>query len=151
MRATWPLALLLCGVAVTTGCGRESSAVPVDAAAQAGGQNGGLPGIGTILGLLPDGGLSVLLGDGGMADLVCEPQVRLGAPCSADAPACVLSSLAGVCACVAGQYLCPANSSSGPKPCPASVATGTPCLSPMAICIASSTACLCGVGTYVCL
>lgn len=136
---------------VGSGCGRESNAVPVDTGTQAGGQNGGIPGIGTVVRLLPDGGLAALLGDGGLGALVCGAQVRLGGECSADMPACVLSSLGGVCACISGAYLCPANTTSGPKSCPAAVATGTPCTSPLSICIAASTACLCGLGTYTCL
>jgi hypothetical protein len=101
--------------------------------------------------MLPDGGLATLLGDGGLGALVCGPQVKLGGSCSTDSPACVLSNLGGMCVCVSGKYLCPTDTTSAPKSCPAAVATGTVCLSLMSICISADTACLCGMGTYVCL
>jgi hypothetical protein len=114
-------------------------------------RQGGIPGIGLIVGMLPDGGLASALGDSGVADVVCGPKVKLGGSCATDTLPCVLSNLGGVCACVSGRYLCPTDTKSGPKPCPATVATGTICLSPMSICIAADTACLCGAGTYACL
>ena len=142
------LGLLLLAALGASACGRDGlSPLPVDS----GTSRAGIPGIGAVARMLPDGGLTTLFGDGGLADLVCGPKVKMGTPCSSDAPACVLSNLGGVCVCSSGSYLCPYDTTSGPRPCPTSVATGSTCLSPLSICISANTACLCGVGSYTCL
>jgi hypothetical protein len=142
------LGLLVLAAWGASACGRDGlHPPPVDS----GTGRTGVPGIGAVVRMLPDGGLASLLGDGELADLVCGPNVKLGKPCSSDAAACVLSNLGGVCVCSSGSYLCPYDTTSGPKPCPAKVETGSPCLSPLSICIAANTACLCGVGSYTCL
>lgn len=148
MQVKTPVGLLLLAALGTSACGRDGlSTLPPDS----GTNRTGIPGIGAVVRMLPDGGLATLLGDGGLADMVCGPNVKLGKKCSSDAPACVLSSLGGVCVCASGSYLCPYDTTSGPKPCPAGVATGGPCLSPLSTCIAPNTACLCGTGTFTCL
>ncbi|HJX52987.1 MAG TPA: hypothetical protein VJ801_09510 [Polyangia bacterium] len=118
-----------------------------------GGSPGGFPGLGGLGGLgiqIPDGGLAALLGDGGLDQVICGPEVRLGAPCSSSLPGCALPSLGGVCVCVSGTYLCPA-STAGPSRCPPGAATGTSCLSPLSTCLGGSVAgCICGLGTYMC-
>jgi hypothetical protein len=130
-------------------CGRDGLYAPPPDAGRSSG--GGLPGIGTLVRMLPEGGLAALFGDSGLAGVVCGPKVKMGTACSSDEPACVLSNLGGVCVCTSDRYMCPFDTTSGPKPCPAGVATGTSCLSPLSICIAQDTACLCGTGTYSCL
>jgi hypothetical protein len=128
---------------------------------------------GTVVLRLPDGGLPALLGDGGLPPLVgdggllngildgprdsfvgqvlCGPEVRLGAPCSASALGCLLPSLGGACACVGGAYLCPTNTNAAPAPCPKGAATGDRCTSPLSTCIGGgATACICGLGSYTC-
>jgi hypothetical protein len=145
-----PLTLAVLGatLAVTSSCGRNAMLVPQADASPSGGAGLGL---GTLVALLPDGGLAALLGDGGLAQIVCGPKVRLGTPCSDTTPACVLSSLGGICACVSGSYVCPLNTGA-PKPCPPGAATGTSCMSPLSTCFGGSTnGCLCGLGTYTCL
>jgi len=130
--------------------------------------NGGLPallGDGGLSALLGDGGLSALLGDGGLVSgildarrdsvlgqVICGPEARLGAPCSASTLVCVLPSLGGVCSCVAGSYLCPANTNAVLTPCPKGAQTGFACNSPLSTCVGGgANACLCGLGTYTCL
>jgi hypothetical protein len=126
---------------------------------------GGSPGFGGGIGIqLPDGGLSALLGDGGLLGgildaprdnllglVLCGPEVRMGASCSGDVPGCLLTSLSGLCACVSGTYICPLNT--GPaQPCPPGAATGTSCFSPLAACLGGSgIGCICGMGSYTCL
>jgi hypothetical protein len=114
---------------------------------------------------LPDGGLSALLGDGGLmggildasrdnplGELICAPEAKLGSPCGGTSQGCILPSLGGACICLNGVYLCPADTTAGPKTCPADAATGTACTSPLTTCIGTgATACICGLGTYTCL
>lgn len=144
------LALLLALTALgANACWRDGLyAPPPDAATTS---RGGIPGIGSLVRMLPEGGLAALFGDSGLADVVCEPKVKAGTACSSDGTACVLSNLGGVCVCTSGRYLCPSDTTGGAKPCPAGVATGAICLSPLSICIAQDTACLCGMGSYSCL
>ena len=113
---------------------------------------------------LPDGGLAALLGDSGilniildaprdglLGQLLCGPEAKLGAPCSADNQICVLPSLGGGCLCVSGTYLCPFDTTSGPTTCPLGAQTGGRCLSPLTVCIGGgANACLCGLGSYTC-
>lgn len=113
---------------------------------------------------LPDGGLALLFGDGGLlagildaprdnllGQIICGPEVKLGGACSTSDVGCLLPSLGGACACVNGVYLCPLNTAAGPTTCPVGAATGKTCLSPLSTCIGgSANACVCGVGTYIC-
>lgn len=113
---------------------------------------------------LPDGGLSLLLGDGGLlagildaprdnvlGRIICGPEVRLGGACSTSDVGCLLPSLGGACACVSGFYLCPTNTAAGPTTCPAGAVTGSSCLTLLSTCIGgSANACVCGLGTYTC-
>lgn len=146
MRIRLPWALLL--LTAMGGCWRDGLYAPQP---DAGSSSRGIPGIGVVVRMLPDGGLTSLLGDGGLANLICGPKVKLGRTCSSEVPACVLSNLSGVCVCTSGRYLCSSDTASGPQTCPVGVTTGTLCLSPLSICIAQDTACLCGTGTYTCL
>ena len=121
--------------------------------------DGGLPP------LLGDGGLSALLGDGGLlsgildarrdsvlGQVICGPEARLGAPCSASTLVCVLPSLGGVCSCIGGTFLCPANTNAAPTLCPKGTQTGSACNSPLSTCVGGgANACVCGLGTYTCL
>jgi hypothetical protein len=123
-----------------------------------GGAGGNSGGAGGFAFSLPDGGLSALFGDGGLlsgglaGQIVCGPEAKLGAKCSGGAPGCVLPSLGGVCVCLSGNYLCPANPAVGPTLCPAGATTGKSCVSPLSTCLGGGGAgCICGVGTYVCL
>jgi hypothetical protein len=143
----------LATVLVVASCGRDGLLASSGQTRDAGGGDAArFPTLGGLGIRLPDGGLAVLLGDGGLGQLLCGPEVRLGAPCSSDLPACVLSSLGGLCACVSGTYLCPLNTKAGPLPCPPGAATGAGCLSPLSTCMGgSAAACLCGLGTYLCL
>jgi hypothetical protein len=165
--------MLFAAALVAASCGRDSLSVSgaVDAspdqARGAGGSPGfgGAPGFGGGLGFqLPDGGLSFLFADGGLlggildaprdnllGQILCGPEVRLGASCSSDTLGCVLPSLGGLCACVSGAYICPLNT--GPaQECPRGAATGTRCLSPLSACLGGSgVGCVCGLGTYTCL
>jgi hypothetical protein len=114
---------------------------------------------------LPDGGLAVLLGDGGimggildaprdspLGELICAPEAKLGTPCGGSSQGCILPSLGGACICLNGVYLCPADTTSGPRTCPADATTGSACTSPLTTCLgAGTTACICGLGTYTCL
>jgi hypothetical protein len=118
---------------------------------------------GTVLLRLPDGGISALLGDSGilggildaprdsmLGQILCGPEVKLGARCSTDTTPCLLPSLGGACTCVSGNYLCPFDSTSGPQACPSAAKTGASCSSPLAVCIGGgANACLCA-GTYIC-
>lgn len=113
---------------------------------------------------LPDGGLAALLGDGGLMNglldaprdsvigqIICGKEVKLGAACSSDSPGCVLASLGGVCACVAGIYVCPTSTTAGPLTCPGDAVNGGRCTTPMATCTgAGNRLCLCALSTYVC-
>lgn len=155
-----PLALVVFGVAlVVASCGRDAllSSGTGEGPSQTGGA-GGSPGVGGSPGFggaggsliqLPTG-LGALLGD---SPVICGPEARLGAPCSSGGvPGCLLPSLGGVCACVAGTYVCPLNTTAAPSQCPAGAATGTSCTSPLSTCVGGSgVGCICGVGTYVCL
>jgi|GEM_PF-2071718 len=133
------------------------------------GGSGGVPGAGgggggAVVLRLPDGGLTALLGDGGLlggildaprdsllGQVICGPEVRLGASCSASTVGCLLPSLGGACACVGGTYLCPSNSNAAPTPCPKGAKSGDGCLSPLSTCIGGgANACICGLGTYSC-
>ena len=113
---------------------------------------------------LPDGGLSVLFGDGGLlagildaprdsllGQIICGPEAKLGAPCSsAGVPGCILPSLGGVCACLNGSYVCPLGTGA-PQTCPQGAETGSSCISPLSTCIGGAVnGCICGVGTYTC-
>ncbi len=134
-------------ILVVASCGRDGLTVSSRTDGGAGGATGG-GGFGFPL---PDGGIAALLGDGGVGQLICGPEVRLGAPCSAGVPICVLSSLGGVCACLSGTYLCPASTAPA-SPCPPGAANGVSCRSPLSICIGGvAAACICGLGTYTCL
>ena len=150
-----------------TGTGGRSSVTGTGGRTGTGG-SGGITGAGgsggTIVIRLPDGGLPALLGDGGLlsgildarrdsilGQVVCGPEVRLGAPCSASAIGCLLPSLGGACACVGGSYICPGNPNAAPAPCPKGAQTGSSCNSPLSTCIGgSANACICGLGTYTC-
>jgi len=165
--------MLFAATLVVASCGRDGLSVSSgadaspDQAKDAGGSRGfgGSPGFGGGLGFqLPDGGLSFLFADGGLlggildaprdnllGQILCGPEVRLGASCSSDTLGCVLPSLGGLCACVSGAYICPLNT--GPaQECPRGAATGTRCLSPLSACLGGSgVGCVCGLGTYTCL
>jgi hypothetical protein len=164
-------------VALLGACGRDPLAVPDDMAGQGGtgvpttgkGGAGGVAGGGgggaggTVVVRLPDGGISALLGDSGilngimdaprdsmLGQIICPPEARLGAKCSAGSPPCLLPSLGGACTCVSETYVCPFDTTSGPQPCPSGAATGGSCLSPLAVCIGGgANACIC-LGTYTC-
>jgi hypothetical protein len=147
--------VFLGAILIVASCGRDGLTVPsrTDGAAGRTGSRGagGTTGGGSLGALLPDGGLAALLGDGGAGQLICGPEVRLGASCSGTVPVCLLPSLGGVCACVSGNYLCPV-STAPPSDCPLGAATGVSCKSPLSICMGgSAVGCLCGMGTYTCL
>ena len=119
-----------------------------------GGRSGGAGGFAFSL---PDGGLAGLLGGGGLlagglaGQLLCGPEVRLGAKCSGGVPGCVLPSLGGVCACLSGTYFCPQNPTAGPTLCPAGATTGMSCSSLLSACLSGgASGCICA-GTYICL
>ncbi|MBN2573569.1 MAG: hypothetical protein JXP73_03315 [Deltaproteobacteria bacterium] len=159
--------IAVAGLAAT--CGRQPLSLPAGSGGQAGARGsggaggGGAGGGGNVVIRLPDGGLSALIGDGGilggildaprdslLGQLICGPEVRLLAPCSDGTPPCLLPSAGGVCACTNGTYLCPFNTTEGPQPCPQNVATGSPCVSPLSVCIGGgANACVC-LGTYTC-
>jgi hypothetical protein len=163
--ATLTIALVILGGA----CGRQPLSIAPGSGGQDGGRNGGSGGAGggaavPVILQLPDGGLSALLGDsgilGGILDasrdsvlgrLICGPEARLGASCSAETQGCLLPSLGGACACISGTYLCPLNPAEGPTACPKLAATGSSCISPLSVCIGGgANACICGLGTYNC-
>jgi len=128
------------------------------------GLSGLLADAGIVLPPLPDGGLSELIGDsgivGGIMDaqrdglvgqVFCGPEVKVGAACSTASTGCILPSLGGACLCLAGVYLCPTSTSSGPSVCPTGVATGARCTAPLTTCAGGgAAACFCGLGTYTC-
>jgi hypothetical protein len=147
------------------------SGVHIDTALDSSGSGGvsgatGSGGAWSIKIQLPDGGLSAIFGDGGLwaeildasrdnllGQVLCDSKVKSGDTCSSTTTiGCLLPSLGGACACLNGTYLCPANTSQSPQPCPAGAATGTTCLSLLSTCIGgSANACICGLGTYTCL
>jgi hypothetical protein len=150
---------------VVAACGRDGLILPVDASGQGGAGGGGKGGAGgTVILRLPDGGISSLLGDSGVLNgildaprdslvgqILCGPEAKLGAKCSADTPICLLPSLGGACYCANGNYLCPLDPTKGPQACPKGAANGVSCLNPLAVCIGgSANACVC-TGTYMCL
>jgi hypothetical protein len=117
---------------------------------------GGILDSGTLGGILDSGILGGIMDasrDGLIGQAICDSKVKTGDACSsATTPGCVLSNLGGLCACLNGAYLCPANTSQSPQPCPAAAATGTTCLSLLSTCIGgSANACICGLGSYICL
>jgi len=117
---------------------------------------GGILDSGILGGILDSGTLGGIMDasrDGLIGQAICDSKVKTGDACSsATTPGCVLSNLGGLCACLNGAYLCPANTSQSPQPCPATAATGTTCLSPLSTCIGgSANACICGLGSYICL
>jgi len=152
-------------------CGRQPLSAPSGSGGSGGGLSPGGSGAGGNIGglpvvlQLPDGGLSGLLGDGGIlggildaqsdslvARLLCGPEAKLGAPCSSDTLPCVLPSLGGACACVGGTYVCPLNPSQEPGPCPQQAVSGGFCLNPLSVCIGGgANMCICGVGSYTCI
>jgi hypothetical protein len=147
--------VILGAILIVASCGRDGIMVPSrtdGGAGQTGSRGaGGASGGGGLGVLLPDGGIAALLGDGGVGQLICGPEVRLGAPCSGGVPLCALPSLGGVCACLSGTYVCPA-STAPPSQCPPGAATGVGCKSPLSLCMGgSAVGCLCGLGTYTCL
>jgi len=117
---------------------------------------GGILDSGTLGGILDSGILGGIMDasrDGLIGQAICDSNVKTGDACSsATTLGCVLSNLGGLCACLNGAYLCPANTSQSPQPCPATAATGTTCLSLLSTCIGgSANACICGLGSYICL
>ena len=159
--------MLFAAALVGTSCGRDGLAVSAgrdaspDRARDAGGSRdvGGSAGFGGGLGFqVPDGGLGFLLGgildaprDNPLGQLLCGPEVHMGASCSSGVPGCVLPSLGGLCLCTSGVYVCPLNT--GPiQACPRGAATGTKCNSPLSTCLGGSgVGCVCELGTYACL
>jgi len=145
-------------------CGREPLIVPEGSGGQSGAGGGSGGAGGTVIVQLPDGGISSLLGDSGvlggildaprdslLGQVICAPEVKLGATCSDDTPGCLLPSLGGACLCMNGNYLCPLNTAAGPQACPNGAATGSPCISPLSVCIGGgANACICGLGSYTC-
>jgi hypothetical protein len=150
-------------IALLAACGRDPLTVPSGDDGQGGAAGTGGAG-GTVILRLPDGGLSGILGDGGvlggildaprdslLGQVFCGPEARLGAKCGSDVPGCLLPSLGGACACINGTYLCPLNPAAGPQACPTGAATGKSCMSPLSVCIGgAANACICGLGSYTC-
>jgi hypothetical protein len=163
--------MLFAAALVVASCGRDGLAVSAgrdaspDQAKDAGGSRdvGGSPGFGGGRGgglgfQFPDGGLGGLLGgildaprDNLLGQLLCGPEVRMGASCSSNVLGCVLPSFGGLCLCTSGVYVCPLNT--GPlQDCPRGAATGTKCISPLSACLGGSgVGCICELGTYACL
>jgi hypothetical protein len=115
--------------------------------------------------VLPDGGLSALLGDSGLINgildaprdsllgqIICPPEIKLGDPCSATSliPGCMLPNLGGACYCLNGFYLCPSNAAPL-GPCPQGAATAAACSAPLTTCLTATGACVCLLGTYSCI
>ena len=131
---------------------------------QAGGAGGirSSGGAGGITFVIPDADIGSLLRDGGLngildaprdsivGQIICGPEVKLGASCSGTSQACVLPNLGGVCLCQNGTYLCPTNTTGTPAACPSSALSGGSCAAMMSTCIGDSYACLC-VLSYVCV
>jgi hypothetical protein len=160
------LALLILASVISAGaCGRQPLVLAAGSGGQDGGRgSGGAGGGNPVILQLPDGGISALLGDSGilggildaprdsmLGQLICGPEARFGAPCSAGTQGCLLPSLGGACACISGTYLCPLNPEQGPTACPKQAVSGAACISPLSVCIGGgANACICGLGSYTC-